>query len=430
MIARARDRLRKGLGKRPKDLVLSRLESELPSAYEYIFQVFGEADLSLKVLQQSLKRCTRRGKVEAYERYFRLWFFRIITEVILQKYPRFFRERDEGQSIPYDYLSLEEKLALILRDRMGFETKEIVSLLQITEGRLGRLLTYAREGVARKQGWMEAQMPHLQERIKANLETVPNCAYGHSMREVKNFVARASGMRLDQVEIGVRQTEINPLLSSKEGVRLADLSWQYKLGLEASLLAVVGLFVVIVIPWVFDRTNTDALLAGRFAEAFQTQSVATEPKDLEEISTDRLLASADSSHLQSVEVNESTGATEEDEFANMEFPDGDSYEVGSAPVAPSRQQAAVFRLIVQSPSPRDLIPTLRTLFADKQVKERDRSGKEMPGGVYFDGVTNIESYSTIAKEVQKLGITKTYANPGSSRNPRDRARVIVWVQQI
>jgi hypothetical protein len=87
-------------------------------------------------------------------------------------------------------------------------------------------------------------------------------------------------------------------------------------------------------------------------------------------------------------------------------------------------------MIVQSPSPRDLIPQVRKLFMSRNVKERESSGRAMPGGVYFDGITTIGSYPEILREIEKLGNTKTYSNQGQKRNPTERARVIVWVQQI
>ena len=126
---------------------------------------------------------------------------------------------------------------------------------------------------------------------------------------------------------------------------------------------------------------------------------------------------------------EDHSAAEQDEFADMEFPSGDGAEYGTAPLAPSRQSATVYRLIVQSPAPQELIPHVRTLFAEKQVRERESSGRVMPGGVYFDGVTSVGAYPQILQAMQKLGQTKTYSS-GGAKNPNERARVIVWVQQI
>ena len=128
-------------------------------------------------------------------------------------------------------------------------------------------------------------------------------------------------------------------------------------------------------------------------------------------------------------ADEDDHAADGDEFADVDFPSGDGAEVATAPPAPSKQNAAIYRLIVQSPAPQELIPQVRTVFAEKQVRERDISGRVMPGGVYFDGITSVANYPEILHEMQKLGQTKTYSN-GSNRNPNERARVIVWVQQI
>jgi hypothetical protein len=161
---------------------------------------------------------------------------------------------------------------------------------------------------------------------------------------------------------------------------------------------------------------------GRFAQVLEVESQAQAP-DLRGITTDRLLAAAEGE-------SELAAPPEKDEFADVEFPSGDGYEAGSAPLAPSRQSAAVYRLIVQSPSPQDLIPHVRSLFTQGNVRERENSGRTMPGGVYFDGITSVGAYPQLLNEIRTLGQTKTYSNPNASRNPNERARVIVWVQQI
>ena len=150
-----------------------------------------------------------------------------------------------------------------------------------------------------------------------------------------------------------------------------------------------------------------------------------EERELPTINAERLLASTDLA-----EQEMSGKAEEKDEFADITFPSGDAYETGAAPLAPSRQSAAVFRLIVQSPNPRDLIPEMKRLFSEEKVRERESSGRVMPGGVYFDGVTSVGSYAGLLGQIKKLGITKTYSNPSNGRSPEERARLIVWIQQI
>ena len=415
-----------GSGIKSRESLLLRVEGELDGIYDLIQQVFGEKQTSLKVLQSVLRKATSRSRKERYERYLRVWLFRVCVESITKSYPRFVGEKLEGQEIPFAYLSLEEKLCLLLRDRCGFSYEDIASILQISVGRTGRSLTYAREKVAVKRGFGSLLKTNLPSRIALNRDLAGSSPYVLSLKKVTDEIAGLPAKPLQEVESTIRQTEILPLLRRPETARWQDLSWQYKLGLEASLLAVVGVLAVVVLPWVFSRMNADALVEGRFAQVFQVESLANEPATTHaEITADRLLASADSA-----DSAEGAMAKEEDEFANVEFPSGDAYEVGSAPLAPSRQTAAVYRLIVQSPSPKELIPQVRSLFAQRNVKEREISGREMPGGVFFDGITNVESYPVIMKAIQGMGQTKMYTNPGASRNPRDRARVIVWVQQI
>jgi len=211
-----------------------------------------------------------------------------------------------------------------------------------------------------------------------------------------------------------------PLLGQPDRVRWQDLSWRTKLGLEASFLGAVGLLAVVVLPWALQRVNTTAFVEGRFADVFQVETRAGVTAQAEAITADRLLALNDQPDER---------PAESDEFADVDFPSGDGAEVATAPLAPSHQNAAIYRLIVQSPAPQELIPHVRTVFAEKQVRERESSGRVMPGGVYFDGITSVANYPQILHEMQKLGQTKTYSN-GGSRNPNERARVIVWVQQI
>jgi type II secretory pathway pseudopilin PulG/predicted DNA-binding protein (UPF0251 family) len=414
-------------GVKSRDALLQRVEGELDSVYDLIHQVFSDESFSLAVLQSCLKKAVRRSRKERYERYLRLWVMRIAVECIQRAYPRFVAERLPGQEIPLDFLSLEEKLVLLLSDRAGLSRDEVASVLQVPGGRVGRSLAYAREKLAATAlgaSWTEVLA--LRERIQLNFAlSGSQGAYAKAMTAAREVVAGLPTRRFSEIESSVRQHELLPLLGRADVVRWQDLTWQYKLGLEASLLGVVGLLAVVVLPWIFSQVDANALVEGRFAEVLRVESQATETIQLAAISADRLLATTDSQDLEAAMV------TEEDEFADVEFPSGDAYEVGTAPVAPSRQAAAVYRLIVQSASPRELIPEVRSLFARKNVRERESSGREMPGGVYFDGVTIVGNYPTIVKEIEKLGHTKTYSHPGAGRNnPNERARVIVWVQQI
>lgn len=418
-------------GQRSRAALLQRLEGELDGLYDFIYQVFQDEEVSLQVLQRTLKMAMRRAKREQYERYLHLWVFRVAVEAIRPAYARFHAESLPEQKISFDYLALDEKLALLLHDRSGMSSEETSGVLQLQLGKVGRLLTYAREKVARESlgaSWPVEEIQTLRERVYLNRaleESKPaECAktYFSVMRQVQAFARSMPARRFVEIESNVRNQQLLPILSRGSGMRWQDLSWQYKLGLEASFLGLVGLLAVVVLPWAFARVNMNAFVEGRFAQVFENRSEAKNIPDLREITTDRLLASGESGTEKPV--------PEQDEFADLDFPSGDSYEVGSAPAAPSKASTAVYRLIVQSPSPQDLIPHVHNLFAQKNVREREGSGREMPGGAFFDGITSVGAYPQILRELQGLGQTQTYSNPTNGRNPNERARVIVWVQQI
>lgn len=408
---------------RSREALLQRLEGELDGIYDLIHHTFGDQAQSLSVLESVLRHSTARSKRERYERYLRLWAFSITVSCIRRAYPRFLAERAVGESVPLEELSLDEKIVLFLHDRSGLSYEEISAVTQFPVGRVGRSLAYAREKVAQKilgRSWQANYA--LRERQAWNRSLEGSSPYIMAMAASRKFVSDLPQMRFASIEAGVRNQKLLPLLGRSERVRWADLSWRYKLGLEASFLGAFGLFAVFLLPWTLSHVNTTAFVEGRFAEVFQVDTPAIATAEVEAITTDRLLALSEP-------VEGDSPAVEGDEFANMEFPSGDSVEAGTAPLAPSRQSATVYRLIVQSPSPSELIPHVKTLFAEKNVRERDSSGRVMPGGVYFDGITSVGAYPMILREMQKLGQTKTYST-GGSRNPNERARVIVWVQQI
>ncbi|RZA08556.1 MAG: sigma-70 family RNA polymerase sigma factor [Proteobacteria bacterium] len=420
-------------GQRSQELLLRRVESELDGVYDLIHQVFGDEAISLAVLQSTLKRALRRSKKEQYERYLKLWVLRLAVEAIQRAYPRYLAERLPEEVIPLEFLSLEEKLVLFLQDRVALTSDEIAGVLQIQAGRVGRSLCYAREklswdGLGLR--WSDEDHLALRERISFNssLEQTGRrkapWAYLEALRKCREFVVELPTKKFSEIESDVRQTQLLPLLARPEGIRWQDLAWHHKLGLEAGMLGVVGLFAVVVLPWAFNHVNADAFVEGRFAEVFKQEAIVAEAPEVEGLTADRLLASVGSP------TPDFENAAVSDEFADVDFPSGEAYEAGAAAVAPSREKAAVYRLIVQSAAPADLIPQVRNLFAQKNVREREFSGRKMPGGVFFDGVTNVGAYPNILKEVEKLGETKTYSVPGASKNPTERARVIVWVQQI
>lgn len=426
---RKRERNRKEL--------LDRIEGELDSIYDLISQIFSCERTNVEVLQNTLKKAIGRSRHERYERYLQLWIFRLTVESIQRQYNRFLSEAAVGQKIPFSFLSLEEKLVLMLRDRVGLDYEDISCVMQVPVSRVGRSITYAREKVAKEQlglEWNAEDHAALLSRVAFNktfdheASGAMDTSYASVITKVKAHVSEMEKHGFSEIESSVRVHQILPILGRGEVMRWSEMPWHYKLSLEASALALVGVLAVVVVPWAFSKVNTDALLEGRVTEVFQVETPAVSASaEPEEITADRLLASA-AEPVYSPDTAEDLA--QQEEFADMDFPSGDSYEGGAAPLAPSKQRAAVYRLILLSPSPKEMIPLVKTLFVQKNVKEREISGRIMPGGVYFDGLTNVGSYPSILQEIQKMGTTKTHSNPDQSKNPAEKARVIVWVQQI
>ncbi|MGZ3711064.1 MAG: hypothetical protein ACXVBE_04875, partial [Bdellovibrionota bacterium] len=285
-----------------REALLLRLEGELDSIYDFIYQVFAEEETAVKVLKNTLRTAIRRGKHEQYERYLRLWAFRIAVENIRPAYARFLSERLPGQKIPLDCLPLEEKLALFLHDRAGLNGEEIAGVLQVQIGKVGRLLTYAREKAARELlsiTWPAHEIMALRERVALNqvldlgAEKETPKTYFSVMRQVQQMVRALPAHRFAEIESSIRSQQLMPILGRSAGVRWQDLSWQYKLGLEASFLGFVGLFAVVVLPWALSRVNVNAFVEGRFAQVLEVDSQAQNGPDLRGITTDRLLASTE-----------------------------------------------------------------------------------------------------------------------------------------
>ena len=406
------------------------IEKELDGAYDLIYQIFGNDDEANEVLRVSLRTAAKRSKRENFQRYAKLWFYRICIENINKSYARFCHEKIQGQHIPLEFLTLEEKSVLFLHDRVKLNYEEIAGVLQIPVSRVGRSLTYAREKVAKIGFGLEVpQVQSLLERVFLNRhydseELQPkvdgNVYYLELISKVQLHVR---GLTKKAASPAFMANSLKQFSLNTEVGSWRKLAWHYKLGIEAGGLALVGLAVAVFLPWVMATVNMKALMAGRVQDVFVVDKRSSSPQVVEEISTDRLIAS-------SLDAAKQEKNAEMDEFADVDFPSGDSYETGSAPIAPSKSQTAVYRLIVQSTSPRDLITPVRNVFESRNVKERELSGRVMPGGVYFDGVTSVSSYSHILGEIEKLGKTKTYSNSGNKHRPEERARVIVWVQQI
>ena len=416
--------------------------------YDLICHVYPLEEQSLEALQSVLRKASRRYSKDKYQRYLNLWMLRLAVESITKKHKRFQSERDGTPSKDImDILSLEERLVVLLRDRRKLNMQEIASVMRIPVGRAGRSLTYAREKIARQLlniDWYrgattgqgeELGLSSLISRVEMNLLigeekskrsfTPYQQEYIQSISHSSQFVENLKGKKFGEIENAIRLTKIMPIFSRPASYKWQDLSWQYKLAVEAAGLGLVGLLAVVALPWAFSHVNKSAFYDGRFGDLFTNQALEMKEAAQTEISTDRLLASSDSS--KDVEANAKENI--QDEFADVDFPSGDA-ETGAAPIAPSRQNAAVYRLIVQSTSPADLMTPVKNLFSGSNVKEREMSGRVMPGGVYFDGITSEASYEKIREEIKKLGTTKVYSTATAHRAPEEKARLIVWIQQI
>lgn len=405
-------------------------EQHLDELYDLIYQVYGQEEYAVAVLERVFRTARRRYRFDRLERYARLWILRITVECIQNRYRHFLSEQPHDYSPTLSPLSLEEKLCVLLQDRLSLSLDEIGALLQLQPGRVGRSIVYGREKLAEALDLPIRHDVPLTERIR--LHTSPGYyegGYHQVIEKPRAFVQALPKHTLQEVSKAVPLAELLALLSAPKELRWRDLSWKSKLAVETAAFALVGGLVVLALPWFISHINTNALMDGRFADVIQMPVEAKVEPGSEAITADRLIASNEQSQSDSNLPNEM-----KDEFSGIDFPSGDSYEVGSAPLAPSRQNAAVYRLIVQSPSPKEMIPLMRELFAAKKMHERESSGRAMPGGVYFDAVTTQGDYQTLLKAVQQLkqvGKTQTYGTTSAQNiNPNERARVIIWVQQI
>ena len=428
--------------------LFSALQPYFDQLFDFLFQIYGNEEAAIDTLQVVLRRATRKFPREKYERYLVLWIFRLAVEVTTSRYANFVGEQADPKVVPYSFLTLEEKLALLLRDRVKLGFPEIAAAMQMPEGRVGRLLAYAREKTGEKilgADWRAklsdspgCEFVNLTARVAWNQtygaeksgSEEKNSAYAAYEQQIAAAIKHVDALqarRFVEIESSIRKSRLMPLLREPKSFRWTELSWKTKVGIEGLALALVGVLALVVFPWFVERIDQDAIREGRYTQIFHFHHSGE--REVHVISADRLLASAEE---ESVADRELSSIDEKDEFAQVDFPSGDFYESGAAPLAPSRQSAAVFRVIVQSSSPRDAIPQIRSVFEKMQVKERESSGKLMPGGVFFDGITDVGSYPSILKDIEDLKVGKTwhYSNVSQHRNPNERARLIVWVQQI
>ena len=409
--------------------------------YDFLVQLCGKEDVASELLNKVYRQARVRFASEHYQRYARHWFLRLAALALTEQVAVWKRARP-GQAaaeLPLDFLSQEEAMVLLLRDRMGFPKREIAKVLEITEGAVETRLLAAREGAAKHiLSWPSpnpfsftprGQYHSLRTRIALNramdgetaveIEGEEIAAYRRGLERVRTF---CEGLESHAAPVVAYEP---PAKARRKPARKATnwraLPWHYKLGFECGAFALVGAIAVFVLPAFLayydsgDVTMKKSQASQPILKPVVAQAMISEMGDRDPASL-----SPPGAQYQPVE----------DEFTYAEFPSGDNHLEGSAPLAPSRKGGAIYRLIIQSENPRELIPKIKSLFAASDVTERDRSGSMMPGGIYFDAVTTEADYAKIFSALSAIAPTKPYQNQKRKGRDDERARVIIWVQQI
>ena len=401
--------------------------------YDFVFQILGEEESTAEVIEHVCKVARKRAKRNKFDQYARIWFFQIVTSELQSRFEKWGRDFEDLSHLPLTKLTIEERFVLMLRDRVELSRNEISCVLQLSEGAVEMRLMSAREKLAKRiLNWpscnpfsfaSQGNNHSLKVRLAAQrytdgeLKVLPAGeevrVYSEGMQTVRKFVSS-----LDAPEMGesVAMLTKNPF---QVHTSWRPLPWHYKFVLESFAFALVGTLAVFVMPSVLAYYNGDE------AEMRRAQAVLPMSDDFVSPLPQPVRA------LASINADTAKALLERNnEFAGMDFPSGHYYRRGSAPLAPSRKKSSIYRLIVQSENPRDMVPKIKSLFRDSKVVERARSGRRMPGGVYFDGVTTEANYRKIRSEISRMGPTATYLNQKRKRKLHEPARVIIWVQQI
>lgn len=405
--------------------------------HDFLFQLLGQAAVARELLNKVYRIARERFASEHYQRYARTWFLRLAVGCVREQLAIWKRARIDV-SLPLDFVSLDEAMVLLLRDRLGLTKREVAMVLEITEGAVEtRLLNGREQGARRLLHWSSpnpfsftprGQYRALKARIHVNRaldgeaveagEGEEVAAYRRGLEQVRQYFQALAAQPAPEV---VYEPEVKKA-KQKRRHRITNwraLPWHYKLGFECAAFALVGAVAVFVLPafLVYYEGGEMAFHKTPFVQPILKPQVAEA-----NITAGRGMAA--------LAPNAQPYQPVEDEFTYAEFPSGDNHLEGSAPLAPSRKGGAIYRLIVQSENPRELIPKIRSLFVASNVAERDRSGSMMPGGVYFDGVTTEDDYSKIFSALSSIAPTKPYQNQKRKGRGDERARVIIWVQQI
>ena len=330
-------------------------------------------------------------------------------------------------SSPFFYKLLpREFMLLILRDRFLLPKEEIEAILSCTAGSLGLQLMHVREKFFRVLFSKQALSAPLTERIKCN-QVLDECAVIPFSKKQGSFDGCSSSPYyscLQKARTHCQWLKVHPLkkeefhqlfvLSSKEkNLKLRKKSYKeiyprgYRLLWEGLSLSILVSFIVI------------------FLAIRSKPNITKESGGFTSLSTKNL-------KQESPNATFNVSFKEKDrELVPEEFPLGPSYHKGTADKAPSLQRKTIYRLIMQSENPKEMVPYIKSIFQEAKVKEADRSGNAMPGGIYFDGFTQAKNYSRIYTSLNRIAPTNAYLNKNKKQiRANDKARVIIWVQQI
>ncbi len=433
----------KGINKQGNFSFLFSREQEF--IFDFLCQCLHSPEQAYFILRDVAVIAKKRFAKDSYQRYARIWLFQIALEQLEAHAHTSEKLHHHG---PLTELTLRERAILILYDRVLLPKKNIATILGISLGGVDMLLLRARENLVRNLFGGELfrfspgeKSNFLRDRILLNQvldgeskrDITNNRAkqYYQSLQKAQSYMVELPSYSTPQV-LSITQANKaiagpSSWLKSFKNSSHRPISWQYKLMIEGLAFFLVGVCTIFILPILLAKFNGNHQDAKKVAHARSLvvgkakgadSKLARGIASIASPTRDRLIAEA-----------------EQDEFENIDFPSGHDYRPGTAPIAPSRRNAAVYRLIITSESPKKMIPTIRSLFAIAKVKEKSKSGELLPGGAFFDGITTEAQYQYIYKELQKHGKTSVYLSGRglSSRTKRranQRTRVIIWVQQI
>lgn len=407
--------------------------------HDFLFQLSGSKEFSAEALLRLFRQAKERFVYENYQRYSRLWLLQLAVPLAQENFVPVARGRGSKPATPLAFLEFNEACVLVLRDRLGLSKPDAAAVLRITEGAVEQRTMHARERLAQHlQRWnspnpfsfsARGNLNSLRQRILINkvvdgestvlVEGDEALTYRAGIERVRTFLRELPALAAPALEYGsAGRSKRSPAAPAPS--RWRALPWHVKLGLECSAFGLVGALAVFVLPAFLSYYEDPAGQTRRLqASAPIIRPVAT-TSVLDDNGVGRGPASMGAQRPEPVQ----------DEFAYMDFPQGENHLEGSAPLAPSRRGGPIYRLIVQSENPKELVPKIRSLFLASNATERDRSGSAMPGGVYFDAITTEENYTRILSAISAIAPTKPYQNSMRRGQGSDRARLIIWVQQI